>query len=211
MPVLHGVPYIRRINFYDAFTIANAGPPDVPVDEQRPPSLTHANGWMYLFGNANLGQSHLCNLPSESGVAADQPAKIHHWYARTDVLPEALTERQRASLHRFAASTFVTLIMGDMPQQGWRWSLADLLDQRPWEPPSVTAEQQTPEALEAFRARFEQRCAEGARPLVVPVRQYVRVSVEAFQGQVHRLVQDLDGIPVMMWIHLEGISVRDHG
>lgn len=206
MPVLHGTnASIRRLNIYDCFSVAGA--------------LHDSGGHVRMFGNAHIGNRVLCNLQVPGQLAYDQAAVLNHWYARADLDVAPLTDQQRRSYSRFTCSTFVSLILGDTPQKRWTAPLSELLMEDPWEVlPNLAdvaglwdAPKESLEDQGRFLARFDARVAEGAPRLVVPVRQVIAVTVTAFQGQLHRLVQDLDGIQVMMWIHLEGMSIRDCG
>lgn len=194
MPRLHRVRETHRLNVYDSIRLE-----DIAGD----------SGKAFLFGNCNVGNDRLTNLQIPGYLACDQTTILNHWYARTDVLPESLSLRQRAGLHRFAATTIVTLIVGDKPH--WRWPLSDLLDQRPWEPASITESEVGQDAWLAASDRFDKLMGEGAIPLFVPVRQVVAVSMLTTKEPHDRLLADVDGIPITFWIHLEGISTRDHG
>lgn len=197
MPRLHGIRETYRLNVYDAFRLGQEGVGPVGI----------TSGYVRLFGNLNLGRDAYCNLHVPGHIAVDQTATIEHWYARTDLVPDLLPAIVRADFARFAATTVVTMRIGDKPS--WRRSLAELLAERPWEPTSVT-ETRDPAEVAAMRARVEQRRAEGVVSVIVHVRQHLTVEVVAFQGQVLALERSLGG-PATFWVHLEGIATRDVG
>ena len=191
----------RRFNVFDSATLGEI-----------------AGRSVMLFDRANIGLMHRCNLMLPGMRSMVEVAVVEHMYARTDLDPALEPDEVRQALHRLAAHTQASLIMGDMPRQDFQHSLAELLADRAWEPPSVTAARLDGEERAAFLARVTQRREEGAMPLRVPVRQYVRVSLFGDPVSDPAAIYRAAAAPfppvlrdARVWVHLEGYLVRDSG
>jgi hypothetical protein len=206
MPRISGMRETSRLNVYDRFTLGEGGENTYYGD------LELGNNEIRLFGNRNIGYLAHTNLQVPQTLVCDQTMFLEHWYARTDLLGEALSLRQRADLHAWASSAMVTLVLGDRPRNGWTRPLSELLADRPWVPASVLESEHTPEELEVLKAAFLKRIEEGMRPVCVPVRQTVSIQIGAYDHEAFsRLVASMDGRTIKFWLHLEGIVRRDIG
>lgn len=198
---MHSPPNVERlpINRWDSFT----------TDEFRIRE--------FLFGSRNIGIFERCNMQIPGALSSDLTTVIEHVYARTDAAPRDLVAT--LELHRWASHAVVRLLVGDKPRRVF--ALADLLQERPWEPaaiaiaremelehlatgigapPSVAGELKgSAGVIAAYQARVDQRRGDGPPEVVVPVRQNVSVEIDAPERP--------PGPPTRIWVHLEGYQV----
>ncbi|HLU38446.1 MAG TPA: hypothetical protein VK081_03620 [Planctomycetota bacterium] len=177
MPFLPAYDY-RPINRWDSFRL----------DEFRT--------YVRLFGNANIGLVDHCNLQVPGQLQADETVLIEHVYARTDAAPRGAHEL----LHYWASHAQASVHLNDKLLR--TWPLADLLQERPWEPSAIEqerAEAVGPAEVAAYEARLARREQDGPRRWRVPVRSNLSVYVQA----AFHPSPDLDP-KTRIWIHLEG-------
>lgn len=173
---------VRPINAWDSFALGE--------------EWLSSTGYLRLFGNLNVGKVERCNLQAP-GQLRPWDAWIEHLYARTDGAPRASVEQ--LELHKWASYVEVRLMIGDRPC--CEFALADLLQERPWEPEVVTDARLALMDDEA-RAAWLQRQWQGwksPRPLSVPARQNFSVEVCASTPPP----------PGRIWIHVEGFDRRE--
>ncbi|MCC7024607.1 MAG: hypothetical protein IT338_17400 [Thermomicrobiales bacterium] len=156
----------------------------------------------YLFGSGNIGRMDHCNMDVPGSLSPDLTTVIEHVYARTEAAPRDLVAT--LDLHRWASHAVVRLLVGDKPRRVF--ALADLLQERPWEPAAIAiaremeaGEPAAAGVVAAYKERLGQRRGDGPPGVEVPVRQYVAVDIDAPDWP--------PGPPTRIWIHLEGFQV----
>jgi len=158
------------------------------------PVLPHQNiGSLRLFGNANIGNVHLCNLPAAGRVTFDTLFVVQRWYARTNLPTQGPV---RDFYERWAHSVNVDFTLGEMPY--WHLNLFELDERRPrWRSDSPLS-REPPDPW----------------PFTIQVRQNISVRIDNFGYQQ---LEDLraairrEPSPVIqprIWIHFEGVFVR---
>jgi hypothetical protein len=135
-----------------------------------------------LLLNANIGNLSLTNMQVAGQIAGDQSMVVMNWYARTNINRTPLFER-------FAALTYVTLIIGNVPT--WCSPISDLIT------PSPGQRQRAP-----------------IWPTVIPHRQNISLQLDTFGRAADPLVNPIDrqrdiGLidRPLVWIHLEGMLI----
>jgi hypothetical protein len=197
---------------------------------------TEVRGGLRLFGNKNLGQTHLTNMQVAGQFASDQRATIQSWYARTDAVSDW------SAWLRWIHATTAEVVIGMKPYR--QRSLGDLLERRSFgsccgpagpgggdDYQALAAEmfarhetrdlnwheayRQHNAARDAFIGLPEEerdrwlsaaRVYPFTRPLVVGVRQNFCVRLETEMSALAALSAN-DPQP-RIWIHLEGALTR---
>lgn len=147
-----------------------------------------------LFGNLNIGDLKLTSMQVGGYLhPTDLSSVIDHWYARTTAVGD-----DRVLLEQWAEGASVILNIGDHPV--WVKPLAVLLRERPWVPPARRGEVLTPEEI----AQFEVARAEGAEPVLVPVRQHMDVQFILPTGP-----DMVAPVNARIWVHVEGLTLQE--
>lgn len=172
---------IRQGNFWDSLGFYEAGP------------LGQST---YMFGNRNVGRMDYCNLQVDGTTTFEgETFVIRRWYMRTNVIEREMADAFAA----WAKSSYVTLIMGEMPQ--WTLPVEELLARRP-----------TAEASE-----IQPRRLHDPWPLIVPSRQNISARLEVFGGSAYAHDQltaffgssnRVTSGQGRVWVHLEGVMLR---
>lgn len=181
-PRISGFAERLRVDWYDSFML-------------RKDVLDYGASRIRLYDNRNIGVLARTNLMIAGIFGSDISTVIEHVYARTDV---PVTDALRA----WAAHVQVTFFTGDKPIR--RWNLARLLDEKPWEPPSIVKRRLSEEEWLAFQERLKENI-----PIMVPVRQIVAVHFEWPHDPLLRALELGSGIDPTFWFHAEGVQTRD--
>ena len=160
-----------------------------------------------LFDSRNLGINEVCNLQMPASVGAPMELQIEHVYARTADAPRELVHE--LVYHRWASYVAVLVFVGGNSSNciQRRMTLADLLQERPWEPTAVAEHRASVSgvAREAYEARVRARRAAGPLPVIVPAGMPLYVHVEGPNDAVQAMIRAEP--EARIWIHLEGCRV----
>lgn len=227
MPRIHGYRERRYANMYDALRVTEMTP------------------WERLFGNRNIGNQQLTNMYVAGQLGQDATFVIANVYTRTNLSkPRPLLDDNThkevrrlfaeghegdaigtlmrdlrwertpltRALEEWAHTAVVEVIIGCQPQ--FSMNFYDLMDGPALGPgrasgqPLAESEQPYGGAQSAWRKAI-------ARPMIVPVRQNISVSISssgAATNALKHIAKECGVLPEpLVWVHLEGLVTRDVG